>query len=358
MVLTSANRPYQRRWWRVAGLIVLMNGIACAEPPSPPPGPGIPPTQPAAPASRTVVGPGGRMLIAQGEPGQLEFKRIAGSDTEGMVVGSDRTFEIWRLPATFGAALGSNNNFTETCTATLIGPKVLLTAAHCVDRKDPEVRGRTYGGKVSKSDGTLLASISACEMATDYYESSDAITGSPRNEKDFALCELVTPINSITAETISQKPADVDSGQELMVVGYGCTEAELVNGEIVSGLKASGKLAVGMNTVSSGGPSGWLTLKGKIGAAQAILCPGDSGGGSFAHASLAPAPRDAGWRIVAINSAVGRTPGGGPGEYQSYLAPLSDKSFDSFLKAWMRARPSSRKVCGVNLSSASGNCRP
>lgn len=300
-----------------------------------------------------VKGPNGRPLLAfrGASPGQkIQFTQIAANVTKGQVVGSDDSFDISRLPATFMARIGN-----EVCTATLIGPKVLLTAAHCVDGKE-QVDGEwlTLGGSVSNADGSTSKDIRSCMMAPAY--TADAPQDDTvRNENDFALCELALPIN-IVAEPIALAPNRAASGQLLLIAGYGCTEKDLTGNQITAGTTTSGTLHVGSNHVRGGGPDGWVELTGKIGSKEAILCPGDSGGAAFANASIVRKNNDFGWRVVAVNSAVG--PSGSEGVYSSYLAPLADKDFLSFLSLWVARRPAERKICGIDVIQLGTLCRP
>lgn len=309
---------------------------------------------PIKPGKTLVNGPGGRRIVAQGEAGPLRLRRIAGSGTGGLVLGTLDQFDLNRLPATFGATMASG----ESCTATLIGPRVLLTAAHCVDRKTRDASGKwqTYGGSLRNSSGSVLAAIRRCEMAPAY-TASDPQPGRPRNEQDFALCELWSPVTTIVSETVNLNAPAVATGQPLLMVGYGCTDSDLTNDEITSATPNRSVLTVGQNIVATGGPSGWLALAGTIGTKQAILCPGDSGGGAFANATVAPGlGNDGERRVVAVNSAVGPTPGGTPKDYESYLAPLADPAFRSFLISWAGDQPARRGVCGFSPETTA-TCR-
>ncbi len=344
---------------------VALAGPGCAQvAPSPPATPDRAQTSPnkspatgnaqASEAPLYVEGPDGRQLIGFNDPppgGELKFKQIAGHVTKGEVLGSDETFLISRLPATFIATIGD-----EICTATLIGPKVLLTAAHCLDAKE-EKEGvwQTLTGSVALADGSGGQDIHSCMMAPAYTAAKPK-KRTVRNENDYALCELFLPIN-IRAEPIALEPNRIIAGQPLLIAGYGCTEQDLSGNQIVANNPTSGTLHVGTNLVRGGGPDGWIQLKGRIGSKDAILCPGDSGSAAFANASIVLKDSDFGWRVVAVSSSVGPTGNQGDGEYLSFLAPLADPDFKVLLDAWVAKRPSERKICGPDSVALGTKCR-
>lgn len=335
-------------------LAFAVTGLACAQPgrdgkpiPAGSAAATAPNSEAGTPATVTgtdyVEGPNGERLIGftpDSPEGKLNFKQVSGSAWKVQVVGSDASFELARLPATFATALGD-----EICTATLIGPQVLLTAAHCVDvNRRRGAAWQTRTGSVSLADGGGGQDIHSCAMAPAY-TASDYRAGRVRNENDYALCELLLPLNVI-AEPIALGVDQIAPQAQLLIAGFGCSEQDLVGGRIVADNPTSGILHVGINRISGGGPDGWINLKGQIGTADAIICPGDSGGAAYSNASLIPRNDDRGWRVVAVNSAVGPT--GKPEErrYLSYLAPLADPDFKTFLDGWVAKRPTYRQICG------------
>ena len=95
------------------------------------------------------------------------------------------------------------------CTATLIGPFVLFTAAHCVPKGDVvfELGG---GGKRRRMGAS-------CSYAPGYPKKDETA--------DYALCSLKSAIeNTRYFETINTDEKLLASGKTVLLTGYGCTE--------------------------------------------------------------------------------------------------------------------------------------
>lgn len=94
-----------------------------------------------------------------------------------------------------------------SCTSTIVGAHAVLTAAHCVDDGGvarTSVKGRKY---------RLL-----CEHHPKY-EPNDPI----KRTVDFALCHSEDKIKGVDYETINTSAAFPRIGDEIVLLGYGCT---------------------------------------------------------------------------------------------------------------------------------------
>ena len=153
------------------------------------------------------------------------------------------------------------------CTGTLVAPRVVLTAAHCVG--DAIRAGRTNTGRVNFGDGRSpwIDSIDIIDMTMHRLYSPPAFL-----TNDIALVRLASPApSSITPLPISMvNLTEEDVGMQLRVVGFGNTD--------------------GSNGGSGAGEKNQVTLpllevnRAHIGFGDRFsnTCQGDSGGPTFA----------------------------------------------------------------------------
>lgn len=186
------------------------------------------------------------------------------------------------------------------CTATVVGPRALLIAAHCVGN----------GGTSTFRAGGVSYS-SRCEHSPNYRGNSTA---------DWALCLISQPVQNVAFENVNTDPNLVQRGDELLLTGYGCTRP--------GGGGSDGLYRIGTANVSrlpSGTNNDIVTVGG------AALCFGDSGGPAFKV-------QDAVRWLVGVNSR-------GNISTTSYLSATHTPQAVSFFSDWMAKH--SAQICGI-----------
>jgi hypothetical protein len=216
-------------------------------------------------------------------------------------------------PATFYSVHAEGS-----CTSTLVGPRTLLTAAHCIG-----------------SDGKVTLTVGdqpyrgTCTIPTEYATNKTA---------DWALCLIERDVPVQTFETLDLDSKRLKKEQEILLTGFGCTSSEGTGGN-------DGVYRIGEAIIKDLPQSTINDIRTDGGAA---LCFGDSGGPAFLF--LDPAKER---RIqVSVNSRVERLPSGGLGQ-QSYLSSLSTPGAKKFIQGW--ASSNHALICGV--SQGASKCR-
>lgn len=189
------------------------------------------------------------------------------------------------------------------CSASLVGPQVLLTAAHCA-------RG---GAKVTFQHNQ-----------NQYSATCTAPAAYPREDHDISLCLIDKEIQKPYASIADKSP---EVGEKMTLIGYGCVKPGGGGGN-------DGVLRVGQSTVT--GFTKWDIVTKR----DAALCYGDSGGPAFAEVV---APKTDHHYVLGVNSK-------GDIRTTSYLSKLYSDESKAFMKAW--ADDKKVQICGVNMLCA------
>ncbi|TIX57621.1 MAG: S1 family peptidase [Mesorhizobium sp.] len=226
----------------------------------------------------------------------------------GQIINGAQVTEPDEWPATF-----IFRSSEGSCTATAVGPQVILTAAHCIENEQ--------AGTVRIHDSPI---------SVQCFHHPNWATGN--STTDFALCLTQSEMTGFPFEVVNTAIAFPRQNDSVVLLGFGCTE----NG---GHDKSFGRLFKGTATVVRT-PSG--SSVDTVAQGGAAVCFGDSGGAAYFN--LVPSGNRR--ALVAVNSR-------GDISRFSFLSTTATALFVNWATNWSQEH--GVEVCG--LSVAAHGCR-
>lgn len=237
------------------------------------------------------------------------------------------------MPGELPAVVMTKMSFGLThCTATLVGPRVLITASHCVDQNAEVVFGIR-----GRDDGLVYRGIAArspsFKRGAFEFQDDVALVLVTESKKKDGKWEETEGVDGVAPMNIGFNIKEDDS---VFLAGYGCTTKQQTGGN-------DGVLRSGKNSILLVKPT--FSRLGKQGA---WLCSGDSGGPVFVNGAVAAIASKTVAPMILDETKrppVAEMPG------VTYLSQLSTPGARKFLQDF--AEEKKVDICGVSVECES-----
>jgi hypothetical protein len=237
-------------------------------------------------------------------------------------VGNGSVANTHQWPATVVTMAGGLGK----CTATFIGPEVLLTAAHCV-------------GEGAKAIVSEWETSGTCHRQGDW--------SMENMSPDWALCRMKSVDRpGLFFERLDLNGEVVKIGTKLTLAGYGCVDLDTQEQENPPVLRIGPVIVEKLPNLDASWGNWIVTVPATHGGGS-FVCPGDSGGAVYRQSA------NGARSIVAIVSAV-RADKDMPDYKTSYLSATSVPALRTFVNDWLKQQTVSTStapsICGVTAS--------